>query len=191
LAVALIGSSVGVANAAAGSLPGDQLYGVKRGLEEISLALSPTSAGDAELLLDFTDRRLAEAQALIEAGREDDLPAALAGYERELNRLLEREDQDDQSLSRLEAAIERHERVLNRVLGAPRPPARLPSVRWNDQAGASRSSSNAGSAPGGRAPGQLKHPRPGRAAICRRPGSTGRPAPPDVIRGPKDREDDN
>src|SRR3989337_1713397 len=91
LRAAQIGSGVGVAGAAAGSLPGDRLYGVKRGLEEVSLALSRTSAGDAGLLLGFAERRLAEAEALIEIGRDDDLPAALAGYERELSRLLAQE----------------------------------------------------------------------------------------------------
>jgi hypothetical protein len=117
LAVALIGSSVGVASAAAGSLPGDRLYGVKRGLEEVSLALSVTDAGDATLLLGFADRRLAEAQALIEAGREDDLPAALGGYER-VDRLLDRKRRP--AVAPAGGGHRAAEQLLNAMLGAPR-----------------------------------------------------------------------
>lgn len=124
LAVALVGSSVGVASAAAGSLPGDPLYGVKRGLEEASLALSVTSAGDTALLMEFAQRRLAEAQALIEAGRAQDVPGALAGYERDLDRLLAQEHQADESLAKLEAALQRHEQVLSGVLERAAPQAR-------------------------------------------------------------------
>ena len=124
LALALIGSGLGVAGAAAAALPGDRLYGVKRGLEEISLALSPTGAEDVALLLGFAEGRLQEAEALIDAGREQDLPAALAGYERELDRLLAQQDQDPAALNGLEAAIESHQRILSRALGHASPQAR-------------------------------------------------------------------
>ncbi|HJX41977.1 MAG TPA: DUF5667 domain-containing protein [Anaerolineales bacterium] len=124
LALALIGSGLGVAGAAAAALPGDRLYGVKRGLEEASLALSPTAAGDTALLLDFAKARLEEAEALIELGRQQDVPEALAGYERELDLLLAQEGQDAAALTRLGAAFEAHQRILARVLEHAAPQAR-------------------------------------------------------------------
>jgi len=195
LALALIGSSIGVASAAAGSLPGDGLYGVKRGLEELSLALSASSAGDAALLLDFAERRMAEAQALIDIGREDDLPAALAGYERELDRLLAREDQDDDSLSRLEAAIKRHELALNRVLERGAAQARQAAQRalerskqGREQIEQQRQSQRPENVP----PGQLRRtpsPEGEESGLPpgRDPNRTPGP-PPNVTRGPKDKD---
>jgi len=197
LALALIGSSIGVASAAAGSLPGDELYGVKRGLEELSLALSASSAGDAALLLDFAERRMAEAQALIDIGREDDVPAALAGYERELARLLAREDQDEDSLSRLEAAIERHERALNRVLERGAARARQAAQRalersrqGREQIEQQRQSQRPENVP----PGQLRRtpsPEGEESGLPpgRDPNRTPGP-PPNVTRGPKDKDQD-
>jgi hypothetical protein len=193
LAVALIGSSIGVASAAAGSLPGDGLYGVKRGLEEVSLALSTTRAGDTALLLDFAERRLVEAQALIETGRHGDLPAALAGYERELDRLLAQTDRDEEWLSRLEAAIERHERVLSRVLERAAPQARQAveqalerSARGHEQVKQQRQNQPPQNVP----PGQLKR-TPSAEETGQPPGQdpdrTPGP-PPRVTRGPKDKD---
>jgi hypothetical protein len=197
LALALIGSSIGVASAAAGSLPGDGLYGVKRGLEELSLALSPTRAGDAALLLDFADRRLVEARALVETGRDGDLPAALAGYERALDRLLARADRDEESLSRLEAAIEQHEQVLSRVLERAAPQARQAAQRalersrqGREQVEQQRQSQRPENVP----PGQLRRtPSPEGAESGlppgRDPNRTPGP-PPNVTRGPKDKDQD-
>jgi hypothetical protein len=192
LAVALIGSGVGVASAAAGSLPGDRLYGVKRGLEEVSLALSPTRAGDATLLLDIAERRLVEAQALIESGRHGDLPAALAGYERALDRLLAQVDRDEESLSKLEAAIERHARVLSRVLERAAPQARQAaeqalerSERGREQVKQQRQNRPAEDVP----PGQLRRTPSAeetRLPPGQDPGRTPGP-PPGVTRGPKDK----
>jgi len=197
LALALIGSGVGVANAAAGSLPGDRLYGVKRGLEEVSLALSATRAGDATLLLNFAERRLAEAEALIDIGRDDDLPAALAGYERELGRLLAQEEHDQEGLSRLEAAIEKHQQVLNRALERAAMQAREAveraleqSERGRQQVEQQRQNQRPESVPPGQlrrtpsAEGEREGQPPGRD-----PGRTPGP-PPSVTRGPNDQDTD-
>jgi Domain of unknown function (DUF5667) len=65
LMLVLLGSSVSFAQA---SLPGQLLYGLKRGSEQVRLDL----AGDAEqssLYLDFADRRLNEALALLDDGQ--------------------------------------------------------------------------------------------------------------------------
>ena len=59
IAIALLAGTVGVAYASGEALPGDSLYGVKRGLERAALALSANSSGDTRLLLQFADRRLA------------------------------------------------------------------------------------------------------------------------------------
>jgi len=195
LALALIGSGVGVAGAAAGSLPGDRLYGVKRGLEEVSLALSRTSAGDAGLLLGFAERRLAEAEALIEIGRDDDLPAALAGYERELSRLLAQEEHDQEGLSRLEAALEKHQQILNRVLERASLQGRQAieralerTERGQDQVEEARQ----GQGPDRVPPGQLKRTPSAEGEDAGQPPGrekTKTPGPPPwVTAGPKDRD---
>jgi len=195
LALALIGSGIGVASAAAAALPGDRLYGVKRGLEEASLALSPTMAGDTALLLDFAEARLEEAEALIEIGRDDDLPAALAGYERELGRLLAQEEHDQEGLSRLEAAIEKHQQVLNRALERAAPQGRQAieralerTNRGQDQVEEARQGQGLDRVP----PGQLKRtPSAEGEEAGQGPGRdrTKTPGPPPwVTPGPKDRD---
>jgi hypothetical protein len=78
-----------VAWASTGALPGDNLYGVKRSIEEARLALTWTATGDAALLARFADERLNEIEALLAVGREDDIRLPLAGYEDMITRLLE------------------------------------------------------------------------------------------------------
>jgi len=195
LALALIGSSIGVASAAAAALPGDRLYGVKRGLEETSLALSRTMAGDTALLLDFAEVRLQEAEALLELGRPRDLMEALAGYERELDRLLAQQDQDPAALNGLEAAIEAHQRILSRALGHASPQARQAiertlerTKRGQDQVEEARQ----GQGPDRVPPGQLKRTPTAEGEEAGQspgqdPGRTPGP-PPWVTPGPKDRD---
>ena len=72
------GASAAYASEAA--LPGDVLYGVKRGLEDVQLALSTTAAGDSDLVEHFADRRLDEIEALTGRGRWDDAERALQAY---------------------------------------------------------------------------------------------------------------
>jgi len=67
-AVAL--SSVLALSAAGSALPGDGLYGLKRAVEGAQLALAPQPAARVDLEAEFADRRIAEAQALLAAGRE-------------------------------------------------------------------------------------------------------------------------
>jgi hypothetical protein len=195
LALALIASGVGVAGAAAEALPGDQLYGVKRGLEEASLVLSVTRSGDADLLLEFAGRRLAEAEALIGAGRQDDLPAALAGYERGLERLLAQAGQDEATLARLEAALGTHQQALERALEQAAPQARPAleralehSRRGQDQVEEARR----GQGPEGVPPGQLRQTPSSEEEQGRRgqkKEKTRTPGPPaEVTRGPKDED---
>jgi hypothetical protein len=81
LAVAVIGLSVaGVAGggtvlAAQGSLPGDGLYGVKTGFENVQLALAPGDEAKAKLRLDIAQKRVDEATREVELKKEVDGPA--------------------------------------------------------------------------------------------------------------------
>jgi hypothetical protein len=186
LALALIGSGVAVAGAAAESLPGDGLYGLKRGLEEITLILSTSAAGDAELLLGFAGRRVAEAQALIEAGREEDLSTALTGYQRELSRLLAQRGQDDRTLDRLAAAIRAHQSGLTSALerAAPRArPAIEKALQHNRQGQEEIDQARQGRGPDQTPPDQLRRtPGPDQPAQGR--GPTGEQAHPNRSRTP-------
>jgi hypothetical protein len=70
-----VGSFAGVAAASAGALPGDSLYGMKRGLEGLQLDLAGSDSERGALLLGQASHRLDEAQGLI--GRAGS-PGALA-----------------------------------------------------------------------------------------------------------------
>lgn len=63
-----VGSFAGVAAASAGALPGDSLYGMKRGLEGLQLDLAGSDSERGALLLDQASNRLGEAQGLMGRG---------------------------------------------------------------------------------------------------------------------------
>jgi len=112
--------SAGVAWASGGALPGDALYGVKRTIEEARLALTWTATGDAALLTQFIDGRLVETEALLAAGREDDIAVSLVGYEDMLARLIDLAGQTPisggpGSLEHIQASLTRHIQTLQRV----------------------------------------------------------------------------
>ncbi|MGW4893733.1 DUF5667 domain-containing protein [Kitasatospora sp. NPDC004240] len=60
-----VGSFAGVAAASGNALPGDTLYGMKRGLEELRLTLADSDSERGELLLDHASTRLGEAKSLM------------------------------------------------------------------------------------------------------------------------------
>ncbi|MFI9269438.1 DUF5667 domain-containing protein [Kitasatospora sp. NPDC052896] len=60
-----VGSLAGVAAASTGALPGETLYPVKRGLEDLRLDLARSDAERGALLLDQASNRLAEAHELV------------------------------------------------------------------------------------------------------------------------------
>jgi len=60
----IVGGTAGMAAAAQGSLPGDALYPVKRGIEQASVAVHPSDAGKGAALLDQARTRLDEVHAL-------------------------------------------------------------------------------------------------------------------------------
>jgi hypothetical protein len=118
LAITLLVGSVGVAYASEDALPGDNLYGVKRGLERAALAISLSAAGDAELLLEQANKRIAEVEELVGRGRGGDIGPALEGYEHAIQKGLEIAAEHGGTAGDLEAALGTHEQVLADILDA-------------------------------------------------------------------------
>ncbi|MEU1466610.1 DUF5667 domain-containing protein [Streptomyces sp. NPDC005761] len=67
------GAFGGVAAASSDALPGDSLYGLKRGMEDIHLGLADGDTGRGEAYLDQASTRLSEARRLMERARSGDL----------------------------------------------------------------------------------------------------------------------
>jgi hypothetical protein len=159
LAIALLVGSVGVAYASEDSLPGDNLYGVKRGLERAALVVSLSATGDAELLLDHANRRIAEVEELVRRGRGSEIGPALEGYEHAIQKGLEIAAEHDGTLRDLEAALGAHEQVLSGIL-AVAPEQAAPSLTHaleNSQKGKEKAEQiRSGQPPSNQAPGQLK-----------------------------------
>jgi len=63
------GAFGGVAAASSDALPGDSLYGLKRGMEDIKLGLAHGDSSRGELYLGQASTRLSEARRLMERGR--------------------------------------------------------------------------------------------------------------------------
>jgi hypothetical protein len=63
------GAFSGVAAASSDALPGDTLYGLKRGMEDIRLGMADGESDRGELYLDQASTRLNEARRLMERGR--------------------------------------------------------------------------------------------------------------------------
>lgn len=77
-ALVVIGGTAGVAAAAQGSLPGEVLYPVKRGIEQAEAGLSVSTAGKGHDLLDQANHRLHEVGGLLGSDRADDVPRVSA-----------------------------------------------------------------------------------------------------------------
>ncbi|CAL9493347.1 DUF5667 domain-containing protein [Streptomyces sp. enrichment culture] len=67
------GAFSGVAAASSDALPGDSLYGLKRGMEDLKLGLADDDADRGEIHLDHASTRLSEARRLLERGRSGEL----------------------------------------------------------------------------------------------------------------------
>lgn len=80
------GAFGGVAAASSDALPGDSLYGLKRGMEDISLGMAKGDAERGEVYLDQASTRLSEARRLMERARAGDLDhESLSAVRRALN----------------------------------------------------------------------------------------------------------
>lgn len=80
----------GTAYAAQDSLPGDALYPVKLGTEQLRMMLPGDDVVKAERALSFAERRVGEMEALTEKGRPQDLDLAVEKYGYALNMTLAR-----------------------------------------------------------------------------------------------------
>lgn len=78
-----------VVSASQKSLPGDDLYTVKRTLEQIALATSLDEVNDAELQIQFVENRLSEVQALIVEERYEEVAESIDEYEEQVSKTLE------------------------------------------------------------------------------------------------------
>ncbi|MFF4249546.1 DUF5667 domain-containing protein [Streptomyces sp. NPDC001822] len=67
------GAFGGVAAASSDALPGDSLYPLKRGMEDLSLGMADSDADRGEVYLDQASTRLGEARRLMERGRAGDM----------------------------------------------------------------------------------------------------------------------
>jgi hypothetical protein len=125
------GAFGGVAAASTNALPGDTLYGLKRGMEDIKLDMANGDASRGKVYLDMAGTRMQEARRLMDRGRGGDLdPESVAEVRRTLSgmhhevteghRLLSQAYQQDGSLQSME--------TLNRFTATNR-------VGWSELAG--------------------------------------------------------
>ena len=122
LAAMLLVIGAGSAIAASSSaLPGDPLYGVKRAVERISLAMHRDPVGRSALHLQFADTRLHEVSALVLAGKDpaglvDDLEAELTGAEEDALQAVALGQDSEALLAHVREMIAKHITVLNGIL---------------------------------------------------------------------------
>jgi len=112
------GSSVAASSSA---LPGDALYGVKRAVERVSLAMHRGPEGRAALQLEFAQTRLSEIREVLAAGGNPDdaiegLEDALEGAEEEALRALALGHDAEALLAHVQDMISKHVSVLTDVL---------------------------------------------------------------------------
>ncbi|MGK5631367.1 DUF5667 domain-containing protein [Streptomyces sp. URMC 123] len=107
------GAFSGVAAASSDALPGDSLYGLKRGMEDLKLGMADGDTDRGELYLDQASTRMQEARRLMERGRSGGLDhesvrevrKALSGMRHDVeegHRLLRAAHQRDGSLGPLQ-----------------------------------------------------------------------------------------
>jgi len=90
IAVALCAAGGGIAYAAQDSLPGDALYTVKLGTEQLRMIWPGDDVAKAQLTLSFAERRVEEMETLVERERLQDLDLAVEKYDYAMNMTLTR-----------------------------------------------------------------------------------------------------
>jgi len=86
LAVALFGSAGITAHASQTALPGDRLYLLKTGLEQMQLRLSGNLSQQIDLSLSFASHRMDEMEHLIQAGRYSEALSAAQEFQTHLEK---------------------------------------------------------------------------------------------------------
>ncbi|MEP6693278.1 MAG: DUF5667 domain-containing protein [Chloroflexota bacterium] len=112
----------GAGSAAAGSVPGDATFGLKRAIEEVRVALTFDEVARVKLLAEIADQRLAELEQV--ASRDDKAPTASDEYAAAVTRFraavdaLQQaapEDKSEAAQNVADAAREKHEIVLEQL----------------------------------------------------------------------------
>ena len=86
--VVFFGGAGVTAYASQAALPGDALYPVKTGLELTQVSLSRDAARQAQLYMNFAERRLDEIASLVAQGRFDDVDQAALDFESNVQRAI-------------------------------------------------------------------------------------------------------
>jgi len=116
LAIGVMAASAGVVQAANGALPGDGLYGLKRGIERARLVVSWNASGDIRLQAQNADMRLAEVEALLAEKNNQGLGVALDGFEESITDITDLAGEADPgSLEHVLDRLAHHQEVLARV----------------------------------------------------------------------------
>jgi len=118
--VAFTVGTAGVAYAAQDALPGETLYGVKRGIETARWSLTAEPGAQVELLSEFAAARVQEVEALAEAGGDTLVAQTLEAYQQTLEQLQTVAGSLPQGiragvLAQAEEQVQQHARVLERV----------------------------------------------------------------------------
>ena len=113
----------GAGSAAAGSVPGDVAFGLKRAIEEVRVALTFDDVERVRVLAEIADQRLAELELV--ANRDDKAPTASAEYALAVLRFREAvtalqqaapdANKSDLAQDVADAAREKHEMVLEQL----------------------------------------------------------------------------
>lgn len=112
--------TAGVAYAAQEALPGEALYGVKRGLESARWSLTVDPEAQVELLSALAAQRVREVEALVHAGSETLVEQTLEDYQQTLEQLQSAaaglpSGARTAALAQAEARVQQHVIVLERV----------------------------------------------------------------------------
>jgi hypothetical protein len=112
--------TAGVAYAAQEALPGEALYGVKRGIESARLAVTVQPESQIELLSAFAAERVQEVEALADSGDDILVERTLEAYQQTLEQLQATAGNlppgaRDAALAQAEAQVQQHLIVLERV----------------------------------------------------------------------------
>jgi hypothetical protein len=111
---------IGAGSAAAGSVPGDLTFGLKRAMEEVRVALTFDDVERVRVLSEIADARLSELERV--ASRDDKAPTASEAYAEAVTRFraavdalqnaAPEEDKSELAQNVADAAREKHEMVL-------------------------------------------------------------------------------
>jgi hypothetical protein len=112
--------TIGAGSAAAGSVPGDVTFGLKRAMEEVRVALTFDEVERVRVLAEIADTRLSELERV--ASRDDKAPTASDAYAEAVSRFraavdalqsaAPEEDKSDLAQDVADTAREKHEMVL-------------------------------------------------------------------------------